>query len=134
MTSTSYTVYANNSGGTSSQSFSITVVEITPSLSITSSVVLTLNAAMTDQVTTNTGGPVATWSISPSLPSGLSMTNGVISGTPTTLDSNGTDYWVTGTNTGGSDSVMIRIRIVDVAPVLAGLNPVIPFTITHPLP
>ncbi|TGK06662.1 hypothetical protein EHO59_00525 [Leptospira semungkisensis] len=55
-----------------------------------------------------------TFSISPSLPSGLSFntSNGTISGTPTAV-SPSTTYTVTGTNTYGSKSTALKFSVLD---------------------
>ena len=57
----------------------------------------------------NTGGSVTHYSISPSLPSGLSFntSNGTISGIPTVA--NTTNYTITAYNAGGSSKVVINI-------------------------
>ena len=64
-----------------------------------------------------TGGPVATWSISPSLPTGLNIdaSTGEISGTPTVV-SPSTVYTITASNSGGTDTATVTIQVNDVAP------------------
>ena len=72
--STSYTVTASNSGG--SATAIRPSVTIAPPSSITyspSSLTLAKGVAMTTVTPTTSGGPVSSWSISPSLPSGLSF-------------------------------------------------------------
>ena len=57
---------------------------------------------MTNNTPTASGGAVVSWSIVPSLPTGLAFntTTGEISGTPTVI-SPSTVYTVTATNAGG---------------------------------
>ena len=75
---------------------------------------------MTTTTPTTTGGTVTTWSVSPSLPAGLSLasSDGAISGTPTAVSSSAT-YTITGTNTGGSTSTTVTIQVNDVAPIIS---------------
>jgi hypothetical protein len=79
--------------------------------------VYTKGVAITSNLPSSSGGPVATYSINPLLPAGLSFntTTGVISGTPSVL-STATNYTVTATNSGGSAMTNVNIRVNDVAP------------------
>ena len=63
---------------------------------------------------TNTGGPVTSWAINASLPSGLTFgtNNGTIYGTPTELW-NQTSYMVWANNSGGSSVAYLNITVVD---------------------
>ena len=66
-TSTTYTVTATNTGGSATATVTITVTDAAPS-SVTynpSSSTLTKNVAMSTMTPTASGGPVVTWSISP---------------------------------------------------------------------
>ena len=84
MTQTTYTIWANNTGGSASTTINITINEPLATISYSpSTVVFTRGVNITDMTPTLGGGYVATWEISPALPSGLSLSNGVISGTPT---------------------------------------------------
>ena len=82
-----------------------------------SSFILTLDALMTPVTPTSSGGPVVTWSVNPSLPTGLSIdaATGTISGTPTVITPSAT-YTITATNSGGSDSITITLEVNDVIP------------------
>ena len=77
---------------------------------------LTKGTAMTAVTPTATGGPITGWSVSPSLPSGLSLdsSTGEISGTPDTVTSSAI-YTVTASNTGGSTTADVTIVVNDVA-------------------
>ncbi|PXY72825.1 MAG: hypothetical protein CXX80_09240, partial [Methanobacteriota archaeon] len=111
MTNTTYTIWANNSGGSDSANISITINEPSPSISASQTdSVLTRDVAMTDITFSNSGGVVAFWEISPGLPSGLSLNSGTISGTPAVNMTN-TTYTIWANNSGGSDSVTISITI-----------------------
>ena len=116
---TDYTVTATNTGGSTTVTVRITVNEAAPSelRYATNRPVYTVDAAIADNAPSSTGSAVDSYSITPSLPAGLSfdMGSGVISGTPTEL-SPATDYTVTATNAGGSATVTVRITVEDVAP------------------
>ena len=120
--SSTYTVTATNTAGTDTASLTIVVNDVAPT-SITyspSSFTLTKGTAMTTTTPSTTGGTVTTWSVSPSLPLGLSIasSDGAISGTPTAVTSQAT-YTITGTNTGGSITTTITIQVNDVAPIIS---------------
>ena len=72
---------------------------------------------MTTGTPTASGGLVVTWSISPTLPTGITIdsSTGEISGTPTVI-STVTTYTITATNSGGSATTTIDITVNDVAP------------------
>ena len=97
----------------------ITVNDIVPSsiTYTTTSFVETKDSSMTTGVPGVSGGPVVSWSISPSLPTGLSIDSntGEVSGTPTVLSSL-TIYTITATNTGGSATTTIDITVNDIVP------------------
>ena len=85
---------------------------------------------MSNLTPSSSGGAPTSWSISPSLPTGLSFnaTTGNISGTPTGVSSS-TSYTITATNLGGSGTATITIQVNDVSPysiVYTGS----PFTLT----
>ena len=117
--SATYTVTASNTGGSTTADVTIVVNDIIPS-SLTyspNSFTLTKGTAMTTVTPTANGGPVTSWSVSPSLPAGLSLdsSTGAISGTPTAVTSSAT-YTVTAGNTGGSTTADVTIVVNDVAP------------------
>jgi uncharacterized repeat protein (TIGR01451 family) len=119
--SASYTITATNTGGTDTASVTITVNDIAPSISYgTTSYTLTKGTAMTTATVTSTGGTVVSYSVSPSLPAGLSLdtSTGAISGTPTAVNSSAS-YTITATNTGGTDTASLTIVVNDVAPSIS---------------
>ncbi|WP_298222167.1 putative Ig domain-containing protein, partial [Flavobacterium sp.] len=113
-----YTVTASNSGGSTNFGIVITVKDMAPSnLNYPSPNVFTKNTLITNLVPMNSGGTVVSYSISPSLPAGFNFdtTSGIISGTPSAISTSAT-YTVTATNTGGSTTFGVIIRVNDVAP------------------
>ncbi|RTY95910.1 CotH kinase family protein [Flavobacterium sp. GT3R68] len=93
-----------------------TVLPATFNVSYTSPNVFTKGSAITN-LTPTASGPVLSYSVAPSLPTGLSLntSTGVISGTPTTVAPMAT-YVVTATHSGGSANANVVITVNDVAP------------------
>ena len=122
MTTTQYTVWANNSGGTTSSTFNITVNDQLPGLNISpENTTATNNTAIPTITITTVGlGEIVSWELEGSLPSGLTWTpaNQTIWGTPTELMTT-TQYTVWANNTGGSESATLNITVNDQVP---GLN------------
>jgi Tol biopolymer transport system component len=119
--SANYTITAANSAGSSAgATISIGVVDAAPAISFTASpYTFMLNTLVSTFVPTNTGGGIASCTISPTLPTGLSFNTSTcaISGTPTAL-STATNYTVTATNPGGSSAATVNITVRDSAPVI----------------
>ena len=116
-----YTVTATNVTGSATTTVTITVTPQPPIIGYSPSAnIYVINTAITNWIPTNTGGTSTSWSISPSLPAGLSFdtTTGTISGTPTALSAI-TTYTVTATNAGGSCSATIKITVNPSAPVIS---------------
>jgi hypothetical protein len=74
--------------------------------------VYTVSSAITNNSPASSGGAVASYSVSPALPAGLTLnsTTGIISGTPTTITATAS-YTVTATNNIGSTTASVRIAI-----------------------
>jgi gliding motility-associated-like protein len=111
---------ANNTLGCSSSAipFTVTISIAAPSsLSYTTPNVYTVGTGITALNPTSTGGAIASYAVSPSLPTGLTInpTTGVISGTPTTA-SNQSSYIVTGTNASGTVTATVIITVNVAAP------------------
>ena len=70
----------------------------------------TVNNAITGYTVTSTGGAIASYSISPAAPAGLTFSNstGLLSGTPTSVAS-ATSYTITATNSTGSASQIFTL-------------------------
>ncbi|MEJ6665475.1 MAG: putative Ig domain-containing protein, partial [Euryarchaeota archaeon] len=119
--SAAYTVTATNTGGSDTAAVTIVVNDALPVITYSpSSLTLTKGTAMTTVTPTASGGTIVSWSISPTLPTGLAFdaSTGAISGTPTVLSVSAV-YTVTATNTGGSDTAAVTIVVNDAVPVIA---------------
>ena len=112
-----YTITATNTGGSSEAVITITINDEVPVISYAGSpFTYEKNVAIADLEVTNTGGTITSCSSSPALPGGLSLSSTCkISGTPTQAVG-ATDYTITATNSGGTDSAAINITVTDVAP------------------
>lgn len=109
-----YTVTGTNAAGSTTATVNITVnasLQAPSNLSYTTPVTYTTGTAITANTPTVTG-VVTTWQISPALPAGLSFNQatGVISGTPTAVQS-ATNYTVTAGNSAGSTQAIVNITI-----------------------
>ena len=100
----------------------ITVNDVAPSNLAYSpnSFTLTKGTQMTTASPTSNGGTIISYSVSPSLPAGLSLdtSTGDISGTPTAVTSSAS-YTITATNTGGTDTASMTIVVNDIAPSIS---------------
>ena len=113
---TQFMITATNSGGSSVTYINVTINDEVPILSYPSSpYTIVRGYDMTDITPVVGGGTVLTWEISPSLPSGLSFTNGVISGKPFANQSTVT-YTVYANNSGGSGSATFDLTINEPTP------------------
>ncbi len=123
MSTTSYTVTANNSAGTYSTSFSLTSQHAAPyDLAYApENMTLEKGTAMTTNTPSVSGGAITSWEINPSVPTGLSFSTstGAISGTPYVLQTTATTYTIWANNSGGSASAEVNITVNDVIPVMS---------------
>ena len=94
-----------------------------------------VNNAITTVTNTSTGGAIASYAISPSVPSGLtfSTTTGQLSGTPTSTQS-ATNYTITATNAAGSATATFTLTVsaaavkVSITRTSVGTSPGVVFT------
>jgi len=118
---TSYTVTAYNSGGSTNTALTITVANAAPSNLTYSNnpAVYTANEAIQGNTPSNTGGQATSYSVSPSLPSGLTLnpTTGVITGTPTAAAA-ASSYTITASNAFGSTTATVTITVDSLAGTL----------------
>jgi hypothetical protein len=113
LTLTMYTVWATTSGGTTSHTLNITVLEPSGNLSYSpENITLTRGVAMSDLHPTYSGGTVENWSIHPALPDGLNFSNGIISGTPT-VNMTTSMFTIYANNSGGSAAATINLTILE---------------------
>ena len=116
---TNYTITAANSAGSATVVLSITVKDAAPA-NLTYSAnpaVYAIGAAIAANTPTSSGGAATSYSVSPTLPWGLSLNaaTGVISGTPAVVSGN-TAYTVTAYNSGGSATTTLSITVTNAAP------------------
>ena len=104
---------------TSSSSNAPTLAAPAFTLSSSSQSVL-VNNAITTVTNTSTGGAIASYAISPSVPSGLSFSTstGQLSGTPTSTQS-ATNYTITATNAAGSATATFTLTVSAPAPAFS---------------
>jgi len=111
----SYTVTGYGTIGSTTATLTITVTDKAPAaLSYAAGTAsYTINVPITPNFPTNSGGAVASYSVLPALPTGLSLntSTGVISGTPTALFT-AAKYTVTATNSGGSTTGSLTIAVI----------------------
>jgi LysM repeat protein len=117
-----YTVTARNAWGSTSTGLTITVSGLGPTYLTyaTNPAVYIRGSAITPNVPTRDGG-VATFTVTPTLPQGLTLDRmtGVLSGTPLVLKVT-TLYTITASNAEGSASSTLSLTVKDLAP--AGLS------------
>jgi hypothetical protein len=125
-TSKTYKLSGANTGGSMTYTQHITVIAEAPTgLRYDSPWTWTLGQTYKESMTLNhnafDGGATVTFTVKPSLPAGVSLNSatGDISGTPTDLKPWNSTYTVTATNTGGSTSTKIYIRVIAQPPMLS---------------
>ncbi|MGB7591971.1 MAG: tannase/feruloyl esterase family alpha/beta hydrolase, partial [Terriglobia bacterium] len=115
----SYTVTASNSAGSTTASLTITVEDAAPAglAYTTGTAVYAIRVPITPNSPTSTGGAVTSYSVSPALPAGLSLSpsTGIISGTPATATATAS-YTVTASNTTGSTTATLTITMAKIVP------------------
>jgi hypothetical protein len=109
-----HTVTGTNAAASAMATINITVnasLQAPSNLSYTTPVTYTTGTAITANTPTVTG-LVTAWTISPALPAGLGFnsTSGVISGTPTSVQS-ATNYTVTASNSAGNTQATVNITV-----------------------
>jgi gliding motility-associated-like protein len=118
----SYVVTGTNASGTVSATVVMTVnatLAAPDGLAYASPNVYTVGTAISTLTPTSTGGAIASYAVSPSLPAGLSINSitGVITGTPSAVSTQ-TSYFVTGTNASGTITATV-VMTVNIAPPLS---------------
>ncbi len=109
-----YTVTATNSGGSTTANLTLTVNDLAPSglAYATNPAIYTVGTGIADNAPTHGGGAVVAYTVSPSLPSGLSLHpgTGILSGTPTAPAALAS-YTVTAFNGGGSTTALLTLTV-----------------------
>ena len=112
MTRTTFTVWANTSGGAAFHAINLTILEPIVDLDYNpENLTLTRTVAMTNKHPIVTGGNVSEWGISPSPLPGLTFANGVLFGTPSVNQSTPIMYTIFANTTGGSAIHTINITV-----------------------
>ncbi|MEC7180577.1 MAG: putative Ig domain-containing protein, partial [Candidatus Thermoplasmatota archaeon] len=118
MTRTTYTIWANNTGGSASHTLNLTINEPTVVLDYNpENLTMIRSNAMTALHPSVSGGNVETWAIHPTIPAGLNFADGVLSGTPT-VNMTLTMFTIYANTTGGSASHTINITILEPGVIL----------------
>jgi predicted flap endonuclease-1-like 5' DNA nuclease len=115
MTETTFTVWANNSGGSDSNTFTIIIVEPPEGLLASQTFALLVrDVAMYNILVNYIGGDIDTWEIEPPLPLGLTFDteNNVISGTPVDVMAE-TNYTIWANSSTISDSLIITLKVLE---------------------
>ena len=119
MTQTDYIVWANTTGGDTNFTITITINEPGVILDYNpENVTVTIGDTMTALTPLVSNGTVEKWSIYPELDNGLSFSNGIISGIPTSIQSKIT-YKIWANNTGGNTYHDVNITILDIVPEIS---------------
>ncbi len=95
----------------------VTWTEIAPNISYNPSTLsVVASSAMPSLSVTNAGSPATSWSVSPALPSGITLNSstGQISGTPSAATASA-GYTVTATNSSGSSTAVVTLEVTAAA-------------------
>ena len=117
---TTYTLTATNSDGSRTATATVTVLSPPPVPGLTSTaLVFTAGTPIAPVTPGNTGGAATSWSISPSLPAGLTFSalTGTLSGTPSGTAAR-QSYVITAANNGGSGTVDLTIEVDPPGPLI----------------
>ncbi len=112
--------------GTTIKIYTINVTRLIPEPAISygaSSQKFIIGTTIFPLTPTNTGGAIASFSITPSLPAGLTFNSstGVISGNPTVLSAS-TTYFITAFNAGGNNLTTIDIETAYPLPIITSIS------------
>ena len=121
-----YTITGTNAAGSTSVDVTITVTAPAPPAGLAYSAnpaTYTVGTAITANAPSSTGGAIASYSVTPALPAGLSLNvaTGVITGTPTAAAAQAV-YTITGTNAAGSTTAALTLTVTASLAPPAGLT------------
>ncbi|MBE7369124.1 kelch repeat-containing protein [Ramlibacter pallidus] len=131
---TVHVVTAENAGGSATARVEIEVrLALAPPATLTYaqlSAVYTVGQAIAANTPASTGGPVASYAVTPALPAGLAFDGGTgaITGTPTAVTA-AADYTVTASNAAGAATATLRLEVQPALAPPAGLA----YTVAAPL-
>lgn len=115
----SYTVTASNPSGHATSALTVTVNDQAPTALVYTSqtAVYAIHMPIQPNSPANEGGAIASYSVAPDLPPGLSLntTTGVISGTPA-LATAEADYVVTASDSGGAATATLTVTTAKIVP------------------
>jgi alpha-tubulin suppressor-like RCC1 family protein len=133
LSTTTYVISSENSGGQHSISFNITINEPIPNIEYNPNQITMTRGEIFDMIVAyDTGGMIENWTITPALPSGLMFSDGTISGL-STVNSTAITYTITAMNSGGQASWIITIEILEPAPLITYSNNTIQLTKGEPM-
>jgi gliding motility-associated-like protein len=118
LATTQFTITGTNTGGSVTTNITITVTDAAPtSLEYSTPNVLFKGVLINSLTPSYSGGAIVSYTISPSLPAGLTFntSTGAITGRPS-VPSASTNYTIIGTNSGGTVSKTISILVNDNEP------------------
>lgn len=111
LSSTVYTIWANNTGGSVSTTFNLTVLEPPATFTyLQTDLALVAGKSTVRLAPVVTGGVPGSWAIEPALPVGMTFINGVVAGTPE-ANLTPTMFTVWANTTGGSTSTTLTISV-----------------------
>jgi len=116
-----YTVIATNSQGSALTTVRIQVRDLAPILDYsgkTSYTFYTGSSSVTATPRTDIGGAITACSVAPALPAGLSLSDGCVITGASSATVTEAPYVITASNSGGSSSNTLRIRVSEVVPVI----------------
>ncbi len=107
----SYTIWANNTGGSDNITINIKILEPAANISYRTTDFTLVNGEDTIYISPDIlGGNPETWEFEPELPAGVTFSNGVISGMPTE-NLTTTTYTVWANNSGGTSFAFINLTV-----------------------
>ena len=111
--SQNFVVTVSNAGGSATRIVRISGGFIVPNIS-TPSQIIAIEQEQSISLQLSASGSPATWSVSPALPAGLSLSSsGLLSGNPPNVLTPARQFTFTASNGGGSDSVNIFIEVTE---------------------
>ena len=122
MSSITYTIRGENTGGFDEVSFTIQVLEPAPVIQGRYSSITAIRDSQIDEIIiSNSGGMAENWTIIPDLPEGLIFENGYIYGTPS-VNSTSELFTITAVSEGGSSQWSFNLEVLEPNPEFSLLD------------